>query len=117
MSNTVDATRIQPLPYRVIVTNLERGQKVTHGGIIVPDDDAQDRGIRPRWAQVYRVGKDIEDLYEGQWILIEHGRWTRTINADYNGEEIRINMVDYPDYVLAVADEKPHEAQEEVSVF
>ena len=36
------------------------------------------RGIYPRWGKVFRKGpKNSEPHEEGQWALVEHGRWTR----------------------------------------
>lgn len=68
---------LRPLRSNVIVTNLERGERLSAGGIIIVDDDGKDHGIRPRWAQVYAVGPEQKDVKVGEWILIQHGRWTR----------------------------------------
>ncbi|MCU6295055.1 hypothetical protein, partial [Escherichia coli] len=52
---------------------------------------------------VYSVGEDITDIKEGQWILIDHGRWSRTIEID----GIKMNLVDYPAAVSLVSDTDP----------
>jgi co-chaperonin GroES (HSP10) len=54
------------------------GEEQTKGGIILTSDDGKDHGIKPRWAKVYAKGDENKDEYNiGDWILIEHGRWTR----------------------------------------
>lgn len=99
--------RVRPIRDRVLVHNIESGAKITKGGIIIPDDDGKERGIRPRWAQVYAVGEAITDLEVGQWILISHGRWSRGVDVDHDGKKITIRQVDYPEAVLLVADSAP----------
>lgn len=88
---------------KVLVTELEYGERKTAGGIVLTNDDGKLRGIRSRWAKVYAVGEDITDIKEGEWILIEHGRWSRTIEVD----GVKLNLVDYPKSVLCAAPEKP----------
>lgn len=88
---------------KVLVTNLEYGERTTAGGIVLTNDDGTLRGIRSRWAKVYSVGEDITDIKEGEWVLVEHGRWSRTIEVD----GIKMNLIDYPNSVLCAAAEKP----------
>ncbi|RYD20235.1 MAG: hypothetical protein EOP89_14605, partial [Lysobacteraceae bacterium] len=52
---------LTPIKDRVFVTDLDDGDKVTKGGIIIPGDDKTARGIRDRWARVYLVGPDAAD--------------------------------------------------------
>lgn len=88
---------------KVLVTELEHGERTTAGGIVLTNDDGKIRGIRSRWGKVYSVGEDITDIKEGQWILIDHGRWSRTIEVD----GIQMNLVDYPAAVSLVSDDDP----------
>lgn len=98
---------IRAIRDQVIVTDMQFGERVSRGGIIIMDDDAKSRGIRPRWAKIYVVGHEQEDLEPGQWILIEHGRWTRGFKLiDSDGVERVIRRVDN-DAILAVSDELP----------
>jgi co-chaperonin GroES (HSP10) len=97
---------IKPLRKKIIVRHLEKGQQKTAGGILLPDDDGVDRGIRPRWAQVYRVGAGIDFVKEGEWILIEHGRWSRGITLSQDGTEFDVRLVDN-ECILATSDEQP----------
>lgn len=102
--------KIKALPNKVLVTDLERGARIVNG-IIIPDDNGKSEGIRPRWGRVYSVGAGVTEVKEGQWILVEHGRWTRTINIkDDNGEEIKVWGVEWPASVLAASDEEPKTA-------
>lgn len=103
---------LRPIHDKVIVTDLERGEKKTKAGIILLDDsttEAGERGIRPRWARVYAVGPEQTDVTVNQWILLEHGRWT--LGQDFtepSGETVRIWLADH-EAILAVSEEKPIE--------
>ena len=78
---------LRPLRSNIIVTNLEKGERLSTSGIIIPNDDGKDTGIRPRWAQVYAVGPEQKDVEVGQWILIQHGRWTRGADLKLEGKD------------------------------
>lgn len=98
------------LPDRVLVSNFQKGERKVNG-IILPNDDGKSHGIRSRWAQVYSVGDKVTDVKEGEWVLIQHGRWTRGVDVNVEGRDITLWQVDYPDGVLAVSD-KPYETFE-----
>lgn len=72
---------MKPLPDKVLVHDMEYGEKITRGGLIILNDDAAERGIRPRWATVYAVGKNVTDVKKGDRVLVSHGRWSRGINV------------------------------------
>lgn len=97
---------------RVLVANMYFGEQKTKGGIIIQDDDGKTRGIYPRWGQVHSKGPRNNDIYDvGDWILIEHGRWTRAMKLETDdGEELEVRMVD-AECILAMAEEKPDEVQ------
>ena len=100
--------KIIPLRNTVFVTELESGNKMTAGGIVVLDDNMKDSGIRPRWGKVWSVGPEVDDIQAGQWILIKHGRWTYGMDVESdNGEVFKIWRVEYPDSVELVSDENP----------
>lgn len=97
---------IQALPGRVMVADIEVGMKKV-GNILVPDDNGLVRGIHPRWGQVVSVGEGLEeDLEPGQWVLIEHGRWSWGLKVDADGVEKKLHGID-PAAILLVADEDP----------
>jgi hypothetical protein len=101
---------VSPLSDQILVVNMEKGEKVTKGGLIILDDNGKNRGIRPRWAQVYKVGSKVDYLEPGEFILIEHGRWTYGIPMEIpeadEGELFYLQRVD-PTGVLLVSDERP----------
>ena len=72
---------ITPLKKRVLVSKMHFGETKSKGGIILMDDDGTGSGIHPRWAKVYAVGKDQDDVKVGQWILVAHGRWSRAFKV------------------------------------
>lgn len=92
----------------VIVRDMNFSGRTLSSGVILLGDDAKTDGIRPRWAKVYAVGPDQKDVKVGQWILTEHGRWTRgaKIELEDTGEEITIRRVDTKS-MLFVSDVAP----------
>lgn len=102
--------KVNALKGKVLVSNLERGSRVVNG-IIIPDDNGKSEGIRPRWGQVYSVGTDVTEISEGQWILIENGRWTRMLKVkEDNGTDVQLWGVEWPKSVLLVSDTDPETA-------
>lgn len=99
--------KVNALPGKVLVTDLERGSRMING-IIIPDDNGKSEGIRPRWGRVYSVGDDITEIVSGQWILIEQNRWTRMIKIkEDNGEYTMLWGVEWPQSVMLVSDTDP----------
>lgn len=102
---------IRAIQDRVIVKNMHFGEQISKSGIILSNDDGNTRGIYPRWGQVHSKGPLNKDPYEvGHWILVEHGRWTRGVAIDNDGDEFEMRMVD-TDNILAYAEEKPDDIQ------
>jgi len=96
-----------PLGDKIIVCDMEFGMEKTAGGILLRSDDGKSEGIHPRWARVYAVGKDQKHIKPGDWILLEHGRWSRGIDyVSPDGQELAIRIAD-KDAILLVSDEKP----------
>ena len=101
--------KIIPLHDNVFVTDMNFDEQVTATGIVIPSDDGKDIGIKPRWGRVYAVGREQQDVKVGEWILIEHGRWTRAIKViEDDGSERKIFRVD-TNGILMSADEPPKE--------
>lgn len=90
----------------VLVKNMNSGETVTAGGIVLRADNAKSHGVRPRWAEVFMVGPSQRDVKAGDWILIEHGRWTRKVIINNGSEEIHVQRVDHS-CILLVADSAP----------
>ena len=97
---------LKPIGNRVLVSDMHFGEQKTKGGLIILDDDAQSRGIYPRWGKVYAKGPKNEDDYAvGECVLVEHGRWTRGVLLQKpNGEELVIRRIDFKD-IMATSDE------------
>ncbi len=101
--NIVTFNEITPIKDTVLVHGMDFNERISRGGLIILDDDMKSAGIRPRWAQVYAIGANIDFLKEGQYILISHGRWSRgTAIIDAEGEKT-IRKVD-PNDILLVSD-------------
>lgn len=99
---------VRPIHGDVLVTDMHFGETKTAGGIIIQSDDAKAHGVKPRWARVYAKGPENKDPYNvGDWVLIEHGRWTRKIQLETNeGEKIEIQKVEV-ESILAWQNEAP----------
>ena len=89
---------IVPLKKRVLVSDMHFGETKTAGGLIIPDDDGTASGVHPRWAKVYAVGKEQDDVQVGQWVMVAHGRWSRAFKVAKEGVEL-------PDYVIEAIEE------------
>jgi co-chaperonin GroES (HSP10) len=94
---------------RVLVTDMYFGEQKTKSGIVLSNDDGKTRGIYPRWAKVYSKGPDNNDEYVvGHWILVVHGRWTRSFKLNDGSGENDYRMVE-TESILAYSVEKPSE--------
>ena len=102
---TVD-NDITPLKKRVLVSDMHFGETKTKGGIILVDDDGSQSGIHPRWAKVYAVGNQQDDVKVGEWILVSHGRWSRAFKVKKEGVELEVRMIDEND-ILLVSETEP----------
>lgn len=98
--------KIIPLRDHVIATDMNFGQRTLSSGIIMLGDDGKTDGVRPRWCRVYAVGPDQTDVTVGQWILVEHGRWTRGVEVEIDGEQFTVRRID-ADSIMMVSDEEP----------
>ena len=91
----------------VLITDMNFDEQVTTGGIIVGSDNGKTEGIKPRWGKVYDVGPDQTDVKVGDWILVEHGRWTRGVNVEAaTGETITVRRVETK-AIIAISDHLP----------
>jgi co-chaperonin GroES (HSP10) len=107
MSYTPVEGKIRAIRDHVLITDMEFDEVKTESGIVLPSQDGKDTGIRPRWGKVYAIGPEQKDVQVGEWIYVEHGRWTRGIKVkDESGEELVIRRVD-TDNILLQSDEKP----------
>ena len=98
---------IRPIRDNVLVVDMKFDEQRTAGGIIIPNDDGKTEGIKPRWGKVWAVGPEQKDVAVGDWVLVEHGRWTRghTLETE-NGDELIFRMVETKS-IMMTADEPP----------
>ena len=99
--------KIIPIRDNILITDMDFGEQVTKSGIVLPSDDGKSEGVKHRWGRVWAIGPEQEDVSVGEWILLEHGRWTRGVTVvEEDGSEIIIRRAD-TNAILAVTDEKP----------
>jgi co-chaperonin GroES (HSP10) len=97
---------IKPLHDSIIVTDMSFEGRQLSSGIVLLGDDGKTDGIRPRWARVYAIGPEQQDVGVGQWVLVEHGRWSRGVKVIKDGEEIILRRAD-PEAIIFVSDTEP----------
>jgi len=99
--------KIVPIRDNVLVTDMNFDVRISAGGIVLPSDDGKSEGVRHRWGRVWAIGPQQKDVKVGEWILLEHGRWTRGVTVvDEDGNEIVIRRADI-NAILMVTDENP----------
>ena len=108
---TITLQSFTPASDKIFVTDLERGMTRSAGGIILTDDVGKDKGIRPRWGRVVLVGSKIEDVAVGEWVFIEHGRWSVGIDMldEATGKTVRMWHIDNK-AMLCVSETDPRPA-------
>jgi len=100
--------RLKPLNDAVVVSDMTFDERLTTGGIVLLNDNGKGTGIRPRWAEVYAVGPEQQDVVKGQWICVAHGRWTRGIDIEDESGKHTLRRVD-PQDILLVSNEQPQD--------
>ena len=101
--------KLTPLHDKVLakMIDLVGYERTTKGGLIMTDTQGDDAFIRPRWFKVVAVGPKQLDVKEGDYVLVEHGRWSRGIAGSASDkEEDKIFLVDN-NGMLGVSDEHP----------
>ena len=101
--------RLRPIKSRVLVTDMNFNDYKTKSGLIIPGDDGQVHGIKPRWGKVFAVGpKGPSELNPGVWILIQHGRWSRGVKMqDPETKEIKTVWMVESESILLHGDYMP----------
>ena len=104
--------KIIPLTDKVLVSDMDFGIERTKSGLYIPSDNGKRQGIHPRWGKVWAIGPEQQDVQVGDWVLVEHGRWTRTIEYNDNGKTVELRMVDN-NAILLSSSEKPSDVYRE----
>lgn len=105
----VYASKLKPIRDNIVIVDMDFGEQKTKGGLVILSDDGKSEGVKSRWGKVYSIGPSQADVKVGEWILLEHGRWSRGFTVlDDDGNDMIIRRAD-PKGILAVTDEKPNE--------
>jgi len=99
--------KLIPIRDHVIVEEMEFGEQISKGGIIIQSDDGKTMGVKPRWGKVYAVGEKNKDVNVGDWVLIEHGRWTRGMNVEDETGKMRVLRRVDKDAIMITSHNKP----------
>ena len=99
---TIDRT----IHSQILVKNMRHAETVLQSGLILKSDSGKSHGIRPRWAQVFMVGPEQHDVKPNDFILLEHGRWSRKIEIETPEGPISVQLAD-PNGILLVSDVEP----------
>ena len=97
ISNTIVRDHVRAIKDHILVQDMNFKERITKSGLIIQTDDGKDHGIRPRWARVYAIGPLQEEIQIGQWVLVDHGRWTRGVEIIIDGFEATVRRVDNKD--------------------
>jgi co-chaperonin GroES (HSP10) len=99
--------KLRPIRNHVLVCDMSFDAVTTSSGIFIPSQNGKTEGIKPRWGRVYAVGPEQTDVKVGEWIYIEHGRWTRGATVeDDDGNILTVRRVDN-DAIMLQTDELP----------
>lgn len=98
--------KLIPLRDNVLVSDMDFGMEKTASGLYIASDNGKTSGIHPRWGKVWAVGSEQTDIKVGEWVLVEHGRWTRTIEFEVDENIVELRRVD-TNAIIATAEEKP----------
>lgn len=98
----------KPILDHIIVTDMNFGEQVTSSGIVLRSDNGKSEGVKPRWARVFAVGPEQKTVKVDEWILIDHGRWTRGLDVHFDGDDepTELFRVD-PEGIIMASDSPP----------
>ena len=99
--------KITPIRNNILVSDMNFDERKSAGGIVLFSDDGKSEGVRHRWGKVWAIGPEQHEVKVGDWILLEHGRWSRGVTVELeDGSEVVIRRAD-PNAILMVTDEDP----------
>lgn len=101
--DSVKVTQLRALKDHVLVCDMQFDSRLSSSGIWIPSQDKKLEGIHPRWARVYAVGSEQQDIQTGKYVLVAHGRWTRGIEIEDSEGPKTIRRID-PKDILLVSD-------------
>lgn len=104
-AHKLNKNQIIAIKDHILVSDMAFDVRFTQSGIYIPNDNGKGHGIRPRWGRVYAVGPKQKDVVVGQWILVEHGRWTRGLDIEDESGPRTIRKID-PKCIMMVSDDE-----------
>lgn len=104
--NPHQVQKLRVLRDNVLVADMNFDERTLSSGLVLLKDDGKNEGIRPRWGKVYAIGPEQQDVREGQWICVAHGRWTRGVKIEDPQGAHTIRKID-PKDILLVSDVEP----------
>ena len=103
----VRISQVKPVQAHILVSDMNFGEQKSAGGIVLKSDDGKSEGVKPRWCKVRAIGKNQTDVKVGDWVLVEHGRWTRGLELlEDDGTVVTIRRID-EEGILMLSDERP----------
>ena len=100
------ASKIRPIRDIILVRDMNFGEQKTSSGIVLRSDNGKSEGVKPRWARVFAIGPEVEDVQVGDWVLLEHGRWSRALEVEEDdGTKFEMWRAD-PKGIIMVSDRK-----------
>lgn len=101
------STTVKAFGNRVLAEMIDSPEnfKRTKSGLYISDKDGSADAIRPRWFKVYSVGEEVNEVAPGQYVYVEHGRWSKGMKVD---DDLKLYLLDNKD-MLMVSDENPIE--------
>ncbi len=96
--------KVRPLAGKIL-GRVSFDEHISEGGIVISvNDNAKSEGIRPRWTKIWQVGEGVTDVKPGDWVMVEHGRWSfKTEITDDNGKKIEFMQID-PNAIMLIGD-------------
>ena len=93
--------KITPLRDKIFGEILDVGEITTKAGVILQSDVGKES--RPRWFKVEAVGPEATEVKEGDYALVDTGRWSTLLKRRSDGVELR--DIEY-DGILAIANKE-----------
>lgn len=98
-------SKVEAIGDKILAEMIDRPEnfKQRKSGIIIAEKDGTTAAIRNRWFKIYAVGPEVDFVKEGEYVLVEHGRWSNGMKVN---DDLKLYLLDNKD-CLAVSDEEP----------
>lgn len=98
-------SKVQAIGDKILAEMIDKPEnlKKTKSGIFISEKDGTADAIKPRWFKIHAVGPEVDFVTEGQYVFVEHGRWSAGMKVD---DETKLYLLDNKDLWL-VSDEEP----------